>query len=566
MPAAMSSPSVPSEPSVAKIPRQHSGGSEGFLIVLHRGIGAFAEFLQRGGAGLIRGVVVELVRVFFEVVEKLIGGRLAVVSGIDVALPADALPGGYLLVFHAVFAEEPGAPVRRRFPVDPGHEAPSLVAFRRGHAREVEQRGGDVDVEGHRAEDTPAQVLRHARVVDDQRDAQGFLIVRPFPGKSAFGHVVAVVGRVNDDGVFGQAMFLESGCDLSDHVVHAREKAEIGPHVLLILLGGVPSPEEALAVHGFAEERGMGVENLGAVQQRRREDGILEHALDRVNAGIMVLLVAVLGVGGAETDREAEGVFRGTAVEESEGVFHVDFVDVAGGSVGLFAQVGPVALAEVVEEGFFRADFGLDPELADEPGTVSRGAQGRGVAGLEVGRANGRCAEREPVGALGETGENGGPAGGANRRGDERVLEADPLPGEVVDDGRLGDAVAGDAQRVIALVVDEEEEDIGPVQGGLSPARTAADRCRGAPCRAHVQECPPLHEFALAAVGDVQKPAPGNAVSRGAVVSGVISPVGRRFCRSRRRTGRFPARNCPSCARIRWRRRCPSGLAAGFPS
>lgn len=127
----------------------------------------------------------------------------------------------------------------------------------------------------------------------------------------------------------------------------------------------------------------------------------------------MVLLVAVLGVGELKQTERQKGVFRGTAVEESEGVFHVDFVDVAGGSVGLFAQVGPVALAEVVEEGFFRADFGLDPELADEPGTVSRGAQGRGVAGLEVGRANGRCAEREPVGALGETGENGRPAGGA---------------------------------------------------------------------------------------------------------------------------------------------------------
>lgn len=66
-------------------------------------------------------------------------------------------------------------------------------------------------------------------------------------------------------------MFLESGCDLSDHVVHAREKVEIGPACSSDTLGGVPSPEEALAVHGFAEERGVGVENLGAVQQRRRK-------------------------------------------------------------------------------------------------------------------------------------------------------------------------------------------------------------------------------------------------------------------------------------------------------
>lgn len=92
---------------------------------------------------------------------------------------------GIFSCFMRCSQKNPVVPVRRRFPVDPGHEVCPWWRSGRGHAREVEQRGGDVDVEGHRAEvDTPAQVLRHARVVDDQRDAQGFLIVRPFPGKS----------------------------------------------------------------------------------------------------------------------------------------------------------------------------------------------------------------------------------------------------------------------------------------------------------------------------------------------------------------------------------------------
>ena len=62
------------------------------------------------------------------------------------------------------------------------------------------------------------------------------------------------------------------------------------------------------------------------------------------------------------------------------------------------------------------------------------------------------------VGVL--TGQDRSPAGGAERRRDECVLEDDPTCGESIEAGCLEEGMAEEAESVVALVVDEDEDDV----------------------------------------------------------------------------------------------------------
>ena len=55
----------------------------------------------------------------------------------------------------------------------------------------------------------PRCAIGHARIGHDQRHAERFFVVRPLAGKAAISHVIAVVGGVDDDRVFGESGFFE---------------------------------------------------------------------------------------------------------------------------------------------------------------------------------------------------------------------------------------------------------------------------------------------------------------------------------------------------------------------
>ena len=76
----------------------------------------------------------------------------------------------------------------------------------------------------------------------------------PFPGKSAVTEVEAIVRRVDDDRVFSEALCLELGDEAPHDVVDSTQHPEVGPHVGLVFLRGVPAPEEALPVERLLEE------------------------------------------------------------------------------------------------------------------------------------------------------------------------------------------------------------------------------------------------------------------------------------------------------------------------
>ena len=91
----------------------------------------------------------------------------------------------------------------------------------------------------------------------------------------------------------------------------------------------------------------------------------------------------------------------------------------------------------------------------------------RGEAGaLEILRevngagGNGAVVVDDAVAKGVEAGENGGAAGRAEGGGDEGVFDVDAVAREGVEVGRLGDGMAHEAHRIVAVVVGEDEDDV----------------------------------------------------------------------------------------------------------
>ena len=83
------------------------------------------------------------------------------------------------------------------------------------------------------------------------------------------------------------------------------------------------------------------------------------------------------------------------------------------------------------------------------------------------------------VSALDESSEERGPTGGADRRRYESVRKPHAVSCQRVDVGCPDDRVASATERVVALIVDQEEEDVG----GLSGCRLSTAAC-GKSCAA----------------------------------------------------------------------------------
>ena len=126
------------------------GTVAGALVAVAQQVGAASRSLELGAVLRLVDEVLELHRVGFEVVKELVRRRLLEVARVHVALAADALPlGDAPGVAHEVLGEEVGAPRWRCLAADERHEGRALI--RAGHVDtgDIEDGGGDVDVEHH---------------------------------------------------------------------------------------------------------------------------------------------------------------------------------------------------------------------------------------------------------------------------------------------------------------------------------------------------------------------------------------------------------------------------------
>ena len=168
-----------------------------------------------------------------------------------------------------------------------------------------------IAVQGHFGKHPPLLCFGQSRIVDHERNAQRLLVVSPLAGEAAVAEVVAVVGGVDDDGVVGEALFFQLLHESADHVINSAEHAEVGAHVGLVFLRGIPAPEEALPVDGFLEEVGLGFVNRRIVERREGHLLVLVHPVGDFRPGEVTdagALVSVFGVGGIEAELQAEGL------------------------------------------------------------------------------------------------------------------------------------------------------------------------------------------------------------------------------------------------------------------
>ena len=191
------------------------------------------------------------------------------------------------------------------------------------------------------------------------------------------------------------------------------------------------------------------------------------------------------------------------------------------------------------------------PELADEAGVVAGSLQQRRVADVAELPTQRRGVEGELMPALVQPREVAGPAGGTHRGGGEGVGEAHPAVPQQVEVRGVDGAIAGTAHQVGALVVGEQEQNVG----ATGPKKLTSGRClrialHGLPCHGvtvlthgrnpRVVHCArpvePVTSYGLRPCRDTHSPAPA-AVTR---ARRPRPPAGRRW----RGAGSAPGETC----------------------
>ncbi len=313
-----------------------------------------------------------------------------------------------------------------------------------GNAGEGEQGGEEVDGAGDLGDGAALGELGGPGDVADGADAAfvGLAFFAFHATGPAIG-VGAVVGEVNDDGVFGEVVLFEAVEDAADIAVLVFEHGVGAAGLFGDFLGGLGG--------------GLG-------------DGFV------FEAGPVGLGGGPGGVGGGEGDVAEEG-FVFAAVDELEGAVGADIDDVAFGAdhfafvfeggVEVFAPMAG-GVAEVFVEAACHGvvgPLGTVVPFAEGTGGVTGGFEGVGegffvevesflAGGDAFDAASGVVAAGEELGA-----------GGGTDGADEEAVEGDAGFGDGVDVGGGELGVAGEAVVTPAGVVGEEDDEVGG--GGL---------------------------------------------------------------------------------------------------
>jgi hypothetical protein len=138
----------------------------------------------------------------------------------------------------------------------------------------------------------------------------------------------------------------------------------------------------------------------------------------------------------------------------------------------VFAALAGEAAPEVVVGGAgLDGGAAADAEFADEPGVVAGGAEQERVGLGPSGGRQGALKVAHAVAAQVLAGKDGSAADGADRGGDEVVLEKSAARGEGVEMRGLQGGVADAAEGVPALIVGEDEEEVGSIRRGRGRRR-----------------------------------------------------------------------------------------------
>ncbi len=117
------------------------------------------------------------------------------------------------------------SPVLWRVALEHLLKAPSLHLLGDFDASEVENRGGDVDIHGHAGGHDPRR--NKPRIPNQQRDSVRRLVHETLVVPAVFAEEVAVVGGVDDQGVFGHPGGVEILENAPEVLVDANNSAVV---------------------------------------------------------------------------------------------------------------------------------------------------------------------------------------------------------------------------------------------------------------------------------------------------------------------------------------------------
>lgn len=338
----------------------------------------------------------------------------------------------------------------------------------------------------------------HAGSADDERDVEARFIHEAFIVHPEVAEVPAVVGAINDYSISGEVVAVEVVEHLADAVIDALDTREVVLHIALVFpLDKFAAGEGFLAA---VRERdldlgGLYVQPLLALRSgreisRRRK---LEIAVGEIVGDRLPVFRECGGAGGVIVPER--GGFRNDLVGEEGAVLFVGLPTAmgrllvehqeerlvlrariqkleteTGGDLGGVALDGDAAMRgeeirvlidalagkndPAIEPG------GVGPEMpfSDHAGVIAGGLQHlrdgwlRTVEHIEDGCAVG-------VGIL--AGEHDGATRGADRVGDEGVIETHPPAGETIQVRRLIYLGAVGADRVLGVIIGKDEKNIG---------------------------------------------------------------------------------------------------------
>jgi len=415
------------------------------------------HLLQQRRMLRLAGQVVGLVGVGLQVVKLFVGHFGVEVANVLVLLGADRFAAGNPIGGELMLVKEL-APPRHCLALHKRQEALALHALGQLDAGHCQDGGGQVDAQRHLLDPAGAEPGRQPRVIDHQRHADRQLVGQPLPGEAPFAQVEAVVGRVDDDRVPVQPPLAELLDDPPHLEVHAGDQPVMVLDHRLIHLRRGKAAVPADPVKRPAEELGLGLEERRGPQLRRR-DG--DFGVQRLQLGIgdELARVAVLYVRGLETEGKAERPIRGHAVEKLHRLVAHQSGQMNRLPVDLvFVLVLPRPAAIVVEQ--FCGRLAHAP-LADEPDIVARPLQQRRIDPRQLIRR--QAVAEAPVVVPGGIlpGDDARAVGHTDRGRHEGVVEHHALLGQAVDVGRVDDPVAHAAERVPALIVGQQKDDVG---------------------------------------------------------------------------------------------------------
>ncbi len=384
-------------------------------------------------------------------------------------------------VLPEVFVEQPVAP--RRLDGPAGGEIEEAAARHggwRGDAGRGQERGGDVDAGDHLVADSACRPRAGADA--EERHPHRLLVGRPLVDEAVLTPEKAVVAHVDDHRRVGEAVLGEPRADAGHRFVHREERLALGAveigewhRVLEGELGAVPAVSLVSHPEGLSR---CGIGLLRVCHEGRER--LVAVAADMPGRRLEVAVDPLVREVGEEglvvfrRGREPVEAVVGKFVGDVALLRHRAAVEIEHGRrpVGprRAGQVGAVATERhpAVEAGLRRVGRLADVPLAEESRAVADPLQQFGKehrAGAEAGSVVDHA-----VGVGVVTGEDRRTARRAERRRHECIPEPHAVAGERVEPRRLDEGMARASQKIVAVVVGEDKDDV-PRSGGLSRFR-----------------------------------------------------------------------------------------------